>query len=211
MRADVLKQIGDVARVTGDADRAIDAYRHAVSLDGDLAVARVELAALYEARGAAAEAETELEAALASVPTYVDAALQLAALRRSVARPAETVTLLVGVLHRDPWHLDALCSLGESLFQCGQREDARAAFARVLRFDPEHVGALYFDGVMLAEERRYDEAVERWARVVALEPAGEHARRARRDTRTAMDLQRIFAARERRAGEHHSLERRGAA
>jgi tetratricopeptide (TPR) repeat protein len=211
MRADVLKQIGDVARAMGDAARAIDAYRHAVSLDGDLATARLELAALYAARGATAEAEAELEAALASLPTYVDAALQLAALRRLLGRPGETVALLVGVLQRDPWHLDALCSLGESLFLCGEREDARAAFARVLRFDPEHVGALYFDGVLLAEERRYEAAMARWARVVELEPAGEHARRARRDTRTAMDLQRIFAAQDRRGGERRPAERRGAA
>ena len=65
----------------------------------------------------------------------------------------------------------------------------------MLRFDPEHVAALYFDGVLLAEARRFDAAVERWTSVIALEPAGEFARRARRDTRTAVDLQRIFIAR----------------
>jgi hypothetical protein len=58
--------------------------------------------------------------------------------------------------------------------------------------------ALYFDGVLLAERHRYREAIDRWKRVVDLEPAGETARRARRDTRTALDLQRIFSARERR-------------
>ena len=73
--------------------------------------------------------------------------------------------------------------------------DAATAFARVLRFDAENVGALYWEGVLLAEQRRYQEAVARWQRVVDLEPAGDYARRARRDVRTAADLQRIFAGR----------------
>ena len=73
--------------------------------------------------------------------------------------------------------------------------DASVAFARVLRFDPEHVGALYVEGVLAADQHRYREAIERWRRVVDLEPASEYARRARRDSRTAVDLQRIFVAR----------------
>ena len=97
-----------------------------------------------------------------------------------------------------PWNLDALSSLGESLFLSGHRDDARLAFGRVLRFDPDHVGALYFEGVLLAEAKQFDLALDRWSNVIALEPAGDFARRARRDTRTALDLQRIFSSREAR-------------
>lgn len=200
-RADVLHQIGHVAREMGDGERAIDAYRHAIALDRDFAAARVDLAAVYVANGLTALAERELVEALASIPTYLDAALQLAALRRSLDRPAETIALLVAALLRDPWNLDALASLGESLFQCGRRDDARVAFARVLRFDRAHVAALYFDGVLRAEARQFDEALACWARVIALEPAGEYARRARRDERTARDLRRIFVARDPRGSD----------
>jgi cytochrome c-type biogenesis protein CcmH/NrfG len=100
-------------------------------------------------------------------------------------------------LQRNPYHLDALASLGESLFLANRRFDAVRAFARVLRFDADHVAALYFDGVLLAEAHRYDVAMERWQHVQELEPASEYARRARRDTRTALDLQRIFTPRRR--------------
>jgi cytochrome c-type biogenesis protein CcmH/NrfG len=65
----------------------------------------------------------------------------------------------------------------------------------VLRFDPENVGALYFEGTLLAEQHRYREASERWRRVVALEPASPFARRARRDLRSASDLQQILTLR----------------
>ena len=197
-RADVLKAVGDVARMMGDQPRAIDAYRQAVSLDAGFIAARLELATLYTAAGATEDAEVELVAALAAFPASVDAALQLAVLRRGEGRAPDTIDLLVGVLQRDPWNLDALASLGESLFLCGRRDDARHAFARVLRFDPDHVGALYFDGVLLAEARYFDAALDRWSNVIALEPAGDFARRARLDTRTALDLQRIFSSRETR-------------
>jgi tetratricopeptide (TPR) repeat protein len=197
-RADVLKHVGDVARAMGNQSRAIEAYRQAVSLDADCVTARLELATLYTTLGATEEAERELTAALASMPSSVEAALQLAALRRSLRRAPDTIELLVTLLQRDPWNLDALASLGESLFLSGRRDDARLGFARVLRFDPDHVAALYFDGVLLAEARHFDAALDRWSSVIALEPAGDFARRARRDTRTALDLQRIFATRDER-------------
>jgi tetratricopeptide (TPR) repeat protein len=195
-RADVLKQIGDVARSIGDFESAVEAYRHALTLDPDFAVVRYQLATILEMKGLNAEAEHELVAALDSVPTYTEAALALATLRRRLQRHSESLTLLVDLLQRDPYNLDAVTSLGETLFESGRRADAAVAFARVLRFDPEHVGALYFEGVLAADQHRYRDAIDRWRRVVDLEPASEYARRARRDTRTATDLQRIFVARE---------------
>jgi cytochrome c-type biogenesis protein CcmH/NrfG len=74
----------------------------------------------------------------------------------------------------------------------GQRADAATAFGRILRFDASHVGALYYEGVLLNEQKRFREAIERWRRVIEVDPAGEFARRARRDARTAADLQAIF-------------------
>jgi cytochrome c-type biogenesis protein CcmH/NrfG len=100
------------------------------------------------------------------------------------------------LLRRDPYSLDAIIALGETLLALGRRRDAATAFARVLRFDPRHAGALYFEGALLAEQHRYREAIDRWHRVIDLDPAGEYARRARRDARTAADLQHIFNARE---------------
>ena len=72
------------------------------------------------------------------------------------------------------------------------------AFSRVLRFDPSHVGALFHEGAILFEQRRYRDAIERWERVIDLGSNTEYARRARREIRTATDLQRILGARPRR-------------
>jgi cytochrome c-type biogenesis protein CcmH/NrfG len=68
----------------------------------------------------------------------------------------------------------------------------------VLRFDPHHVGALFHEGSILSEQRRYRAAIERWQRVVDLGPTSDYARRARREIRTASDLQSILGARSRK-------------
>ena len=195
MRPDVMQRTGDVARSLGDFDGAIAAYRHALELDQDFAGVRYELARLLVSKEAFREAEQELCAALDAVPTFSEATLELATLRRRMGKAREALELLIEMLQRDPYHLEALLALGEMLLGSGRRSDAATAFARILRYDPDHPGALYYDGVLLAEQSRYREAVARWQRVIELEPAGEYARRARRDARTATDLQHIFNAR----------------
>lgn len=198
MRADVMRLTGDVSRAMGDRARAEDAYRYALTLDRDSAAVRLDLARLLAEREAYDEAERELMAALDTVPSYAEAALELAALRRGRGRAAETIPLLADLLLREPYHFDALAALGESLMLCDRQADARVAFERVLRFVPVHGAALYFSGVQLSDEHRYDDAIERWATLIAAQPESDFARRARIAARSAGDLRRIFAARERK-------------
>lgn len=195
MRADVHKHIGDIARKLGDTEGAIAAYRNALSLDSQFAIVRYQLAQLFIERKELREAEQQLIAALDAVPTYGEATLALAALRREVGRPDEALPLLIDLLQGDPYHFDALISLGETLLALDRKQDALFAFARVLRFDPYHVGALFHEGALLAEQHRYREAIDRWREVIELQPTSDYARRARREIRTAGDLQRIFGAR----------------
>jgi tetratricopeptide (TPR) repeat protein len=193
MRPEVHEKIADIARSLGDFEGAIASYRHALALDGDLAVVRLRLSELLAQKGQTRDAEQELLAALDTVPTYADATLALARLRRIAGRPAEALTLLVDLLAGDAYHFEALVALGETLQQLGRHRDAATAFGRVLRFQPDHVTALYHEGRWLADQRRFDEALERWERVIALDPAGEFARLAKRDVRTAQDMRAIFS------------------
>ena len=82
-------------------------------------------------------------------------------------------------------------------FMVGGVEQVRhhAGITRVLRFDPGNVGALYFEGALLAAQHRFREAAERWRRVIALDPTSTFARRARRDLRSASELQHILTLR----------------
>ena len=194
MRPDVHKHIGDIARRLGDSEGAIAGYRDALALDPQYAVVRFQLAQVLMERKAWRDAEQQLLGALDAVPTYAEATLMLASLRLRNNRPAEVLPLLIELLQRDPYHFDALIALGETLLALDRKQDAVTAFARVLRFDPNHVGALFHEGALLAEQHRYREAIERWRRIIELAPSSDFARRAKREIRTASDLQRIFGA-----------------
>lgn len=194
-RAEVLRWIGNIARSVGDLEGAIAAYRHALALDNDFAAVRFELARLLVRKSAWEDAERELITALETVPTYAEATLELASLKRLTGRAPEAVDVLVDLLQRDPYSFDGLIALGETLLTMGRAADARVAFVRVLRFDPTHVGAIFYEGVLAAGEKHYRIAIQAWQRVIDLEPAGDFARRARREMRTAQDLLRVFGAR----------------
>jgi tetratricopeptide (TPR) repeat protein len=194
LRADVHQRTGDIAASVGDFDGAIAAYRHALELDQDYAVVRFQLARLLRGKGMLREAEAELEGALDAVPTYAEATLELASLRRTSGRTDESLDLLIALLERDPYHFDALLALAETLLAIGRKRDAAHAVKRILRFDPDHVGALYYDGVLLTDQKRFREAIERWRRAIEIDPSSDFARRARREARTAMDLDTIFSA-----------------
>jgi len=194
-RADVLRWAGNITRSLGDVDGAIRAYREALAIDADFAAVRFDLARLLMQRELWREAEQELVAALDAVPTYAEATLALATLRRLTGQPRDAVGLLVDLLQRDSYNFDAHIALGETLLELQRSADAATAFRRVLAFDPDHAGATFYDGVVLAAQKRYRDAIARWERVIALEPAGEYARRARREMRTAEDLLTVFGSR----------------
>lgn len=198
-RADVLRWMGNITRSLGDVDGAIAAYREALALDADFAAVRFDLAKLLMQRELWGEAEQELLAALDAVPTYAEATLELATLLRLTGRQQAAVELLVDLLARDPYSFDALIALGETLMELGSIADAGTAFGRVLAFDPDHAGGIFYDGMLLAQQKRYRQAMARWERVVELEPAGEYARRARREMRSAEELLTVFGS---RAGGH---------
>lgn len=182
-RAEVQRGIGNVLRAMNNVDAAIAAYRHALTIDGDFAAVRYDLAQLLVARGDFLEAERELLAALDVVPTYADATLALADLHRQRGLPAKALGLLVEFLERDPYSFDGLVALGELLLDMGRPNDAAFAFQRVLRFDPEHIGAVFHQGVLLSRSERYREALACFRRVAELDPQGEYARRAFREAR----------------------------
>jgi tetratricopeptide (TPR) repeat protein len=182
-RAEVLRGVGNVLRAMENIDAAISAYRHALTIDGDFAAVRYDLAQLLITRGDFSEAERELMLALDAVPTYADATLSLASLHRQREESGKALALLVEFLERDPYSFDGLVALGELLLEMGRDDDAAFAFQRVLRFDPAHVGAVFHQGLLLSRQQRFREAVACFRRVAELEPHGEFARRAFREAR----------------------------
>ena len=171
------------------------AYRHALELDSDFAVVRFQLARLLRAKGMLREAEAGAggRARRGADVRGGDAGARVAATHvgadRRVARPAHraagarSLSLRRAARARRDAARDRPAS-------ATRRTRSSASCASIRR----HVGALYYDGVLLTEQKRFREAIDRWRRVIELDPSSEFARRARREARTAMDLDAIFAA-----------------
>jgi cytochrome c-type biogenesis protein CcmH/NrfG len=148
---------------------------------------------LAEARGERREAEEAYRAALARLPSFVEAALALAqVILGDAARAAEALDVLVPLLERDPYDMEALTLLARVLLELGRPGDAATAALRVTRFRPDHAEAHYYLGLGLARERRYREAMRAWERCITADPAGPLAAKARGHLRTAQDLVHIF-------------------
>ena len=199
MRADIQQKMGDIARSLGDNEGAISAYRHALELDQDFAIVRFQLARLLQGKGTESRSGAGARRGAgrrADVRRSGARAGDVAPPARSTERGAQRC--LIELLQRDPYHFDALIALGETLLALGRKRDAVHAFSRVLRFDPSHVGALFHEGAScsssadIATRSIAGSASSIWDR------AREYARRARREIRTASDLQRILGARPRR-------------
>ncbi len=189
-RAEIHATIARLARSQGDLAAAEHGWREALKRDTTNHDYAIELSALLYERGEDREAESLLAQVCDDDPLRGDAVLALAKLRRTSGRAADTVESLAAFLAARPYDLEVLASLGESLFVLDRLPDARFAFERILRFDPSQVVALYFKGVLAAQRYDWDEAMRCWERVMALEPAGEYARRAARDARTATEWRR---------------------
>ena len=195
LRADVHQRTGDIAASLGDFDGAIAAYRHALELDQDFAVVRYQLARLLRGEGACcARRRQELEGALDAVPTYAEATLELARCAARRGAPTRRSTCSSRCWSAIPTTSTRCSRWPRRCSRSAASATRRTPIRRILRFDPDHVGALYYDGILLTDQKRFREAIERWRRVIELDPSSEFARRARREARTAMDLDTIFSA-----------------
>jgi tetratricopeptide (TPR) repeat protein len=188
----VLKLQGDIAVGFKDYDTARDAYQAAAVLDPRFVQVRVDLGRVFEIQGDASAAERCFREALDILPTHHDATLALAGLYRRRGAPKAAVNLLVEMLGVDSSNLDAMVALGHALMDDGRAGAALEVFRHALAVDSRHVPAHFFAGAAYARLQHYPEAVAAWDEVVRLDPSGPLAAEARKHSRTAQDLSRIF-------------------
>ena len=191
-RADVLKLQGDIAVGFKDFDTAKEAYQAAAAVDPRFVQVRVDLGRVFEAQGDGAGAERCFREALDVLPTHHEATLALAGLYRRRGNPKGAVNLLVEMLGADSSNLDAMVALGHALMDDNRPAPALEVFRQALAVDQRHVPAHFFIGAAFARLQRYPEAVAAWEQVIKLDPSGSLATEARKHSRTAQDLARIF-------------------
>jgi tetratricopeptide (TPR) repeat protein len=141
------------------------AFRAALALAPDLAIARVNLAIALLNIPDAEAAEVEARAAVAARPESPQAHYVLGLILRSANRNAEAKAAFRRVLSQDPLDPSAQINLGQLLLQERSYKDAQAAFTTALTAEPHNATAAYNLGLALTRDGQAEEgrrAMERF-------------------------------------------------
>lgn len=128
--------LGLVREEEGDADGALEAWRHAIRLDPAYSKPWSNLGRLQLERGELEEAERSLRGAVAAGPRNAVARVNLAALLSRTGRLEEAVAVLRESVELAPTLAPAWSALGQALQRCGRDGEAREALRRALALDP---------------------------------------------------------------------------
>jgi Flp pilus assembly protein TadD len=165
-----LRNIGMLHEHHGRFAEAETAYRDALAIAPNSALAWNSLGNLLLGRQRFAEAEPALRRALELRPTYIAARNNLGIVLRRTERAEEAVAELRRVTEARPDYARGHYNLGNALTQQRDFAGADAAFRAALRADPEYQRAANNLGNALKSLERYPEAIEAYSLAAKLAP-----------------------------------------
>ena len=168
--ADVNKLYGDILAEAGQHEKAIEAYKKALEVDGKNAETLSNLGAAYHARGDLDKAKASLTKACELAPDNIDALNHLGNIlstagehEKAIAARLKTVELSNG----DPV---ALNKLGDAYFYVEKFDLAITAFEQAIAGDPGFAEPHNNLAIALGRAGRHEEALKFYDRAVSLAP-----------------------------------------
>jgi tetratricopeptide (TPR) repeat protein len=128
------------------------------------------LGAYLLAAGRPAEAQAELETALALDPSYASAHYNLGLLLEQNHRDSEAVDAYSAAIRCDPRRADAHVNLGRVLDRLGRPAEAAVHYEAALQLDPDDAGAHASLGRVLLKLNRVGDAIRHLETACELEP-----------------------------------------
>jgi predicted TPR repeat methyltransferase len=129
--------LGNVCRLQGRLEEAMEWYLQALVCDPTLADAHNNLGVCYRQRGRLPEALGALERSLELSPDLLDARYNLANVLAELGRGEEAIGLLREVLEKSHYYMEAYKSLGFLFLALGRNEEAAAVARQWLERAPE--------------------------------------------------------------------------
>jgi Flp pilus assembly protein TadD len=123
-------------------------YSDIVSKSPDKARPRNNLGENLKKAGRVAEAQMQLERALAIQPDYPDALNNLATIYTNIGRKGEAISLLQQCLSLDPGHVQARFNLAMQFYENGMPAEAEREYVLIIGIAPQSSEAA-FAGRML--------------------------------------------------------------
>ncbi len=135
--------LGNLYSQMGEPEKAIEAYRSAIDVDGLFFPAKMNLAVLYNAAGRNNEAEALLREVIEAYPEDAQAAYSLGLLLAEMGRLDEAVVFLRRTTVIEPGRARAHYNLGLALQATGQHDGAGVALRAAVGIEPENLDYLY--------------------------------------------------------------------
>jgi tetratricopeptide (TPR) repeat protein len=135
--------LGNLWSQLGETEKAIEAYRSAIEVDGLFFPAKMNLAVLLNSIGRNEEAEALLREVLEAYPEEAQAAYSLGLLLAEMGRLDEAVVFLERAAVLQPDRARAHYNSGLALQALGRIDEAGAALLRAVELEPENLDYLY--------------------------------------------------------------------
>ena len=162
--------LGNLFSQLGEQEKAIEAYRSAIEVDGLFFPAKMNLALLYNAAGRNDEAEVLLREVLEGYPEEDQAAYSLGLLLAEMGQLDEAAVFLERSAILRPDRTRAHYNLGLALQALGRIDEAEAALRRAVDLEPENLDYLYGLADHLARAGKLPAALEVAERMIATHP-----------------------------------------
>jgi tetratricopeptide (TPR) repeat protein len=162
--------LGNLWSQLGETEKAIDAYRTAIEIDGLFYPAKMNLATLYNASGRNPEAEQLLREVIEDYPEEGQAAYALGLLLAEMQRLPEAVVFLERAAALQPDRPRAHYNLGLALQALGRTAEAEPALRRAVELDPANLDLLYALADHLARKGDYPSALAVAERMIVTHP-----------------------------------------
>lgn len=154
----------------GRPKEASDAYRQAVSLRPDDAMARVNLGFALLEQGLLDDARQSLQQAVRLEPSNADALYMLGTISASRSQFDQAIDLFSKVLETKPDFEIVYGELCRALFQAGRLEDARGVARKGIGLFPETADLQCYQGNLLVAEKDFANAIPCFRKALSIQP-----------------------------------------
>ena len=168
--ADVNKLYGDILAEAGQHEKAIEAYKKALEVDGENAETLSNLGAAYHARGDLDKAKASLTKACELAPDNIDALNHLGNILSTAGEHEKAIAARLKTVELSNGNPVALNKLGDAYFYMEKFDLAITAFEQAIAGDPGFAEPHNNLAIALVRAGRHEEALKFYDRAISLAP-----------------------------------------
>ena len=161
---------GAVYKGLGHLDTSIEAYKKALALKPDSAVAFYNMGNVLKERGKLEEAIEAYNKALVFNPDYADAHNNIGNVLQDQSKLEEAISAFKKALSLKPNCAEAYCNIGNAFAAQGNLEEAIIAYRKSLSINPDSVVAHSHMAAVFADQGKLEEAIEAYSKALAINP-----------------------------------------